>query len=148
MHDKQSPNYRLPAGAALLVAMLAQGPGYARTPELTLPDGGYDGPLELVVNRPVLNVFLGDRGPYTFVLDLGASLSVIDAQLAKELDLEVVGVQEAGVPGVSSVTHDLVQAQGLRFGSVEIGPTRLMTLDLEGMSMGHLRRGHEHPCLP
>ena len=136
MPDSRLARHKLPAAALLLVAIGVSGPGHAESPKLTLPEGGHEGPLELVVNRPVLNVFLGDRGPYTFVLDLGASLSVIDSDLAKELGLEVVGEQEAGVPGVSSVTRDLVQAPGLRFDDVEIGPTQLMTLDIARMSMG------------
>jgi hypothetical protein len=55
-------------------------------------------PLELVKNRPVLDVTIEGKGPFPFVLDTGAGGTVIDRELAEELELPVTGETRVGDP--------------------------------------------------
>lgn len=52
--------------------------------------------------RPTVEVYFGDKGPFTFILDTGAEGIVIDETLAKNLGLTVVGMTRMGAPGAEN----------------------------------------------
>jgi aspartyl protease len=54
----------------------------------------------------IVDLAINGNGPYPFALDTGASLSLIDLQLARQLDLPVAGPPEeiTGVGGAQRVT--------------------------------------------
>ena len=54
--------------------------------------------MEIAGGRPVVMVTLNGHGPYRFILDTGAMISVIDASLAHELELPIVGETELASP--------------------------------------------------
>src|SRR5205814_272541 len=55
-------------------------------------------PLDVKSGRPVVDVLINGKGPYRFIVDTGASHSVIDSALAKELGLPVLGETHMGDP--------------------------------------------------
>jgi predicted methyltransferase len=67
------------------------------------PTEGVEIPLAMVAGRPQVDVLIDGKGPYPFVLDTGASLNLIDAGVARELGLEVIGQREIGAPGFVAV---------------------------------------------
>jgi hypothetical protein len=78
----------------------------------------------------LVDVFLRGEGPYTFVLDTGASLSAVNRPIVEHLDLPdagagglAIGIIEAGFAG-------LVQVDQWRMGGVDLEPGRLVVLDL------------------
>jgi hypothetical protein len=56
-------------------------------------------PMDLTLNRPVIEIFINQSGPYQFIFDTGASGHVIDQDLASRLDLKETGKVEIGAPG-------------------------------------------------
>lgn len=89
--------------------------------------------------RPMIDLRVDGRGPYRFVVDTGAGLSVIDAGIAEELGLEVVGTQELRSPGASeTIQGQRVQAGRLEAGGLRIDNPVLATMDLAGFSAGTL----------
>ncbi|MEV4477733.1 retropepsin-like aspartic protease [Nonomuraea sp. NPDC049504] len=75
-------------------------------------------------------VHINGKGPYRFLLDTGASISTIDEQLAKRLNLTFTG-ETADVEGVASrTTAELVRVQQWKVGTVALDPARMAALDL------------------
>jgi hypothetical protein len=60
-----------------------------------VPSGGVTLPMQDVGGRPVVEVRINGKGPYRFIFDTGASITVIDSDLKDELKLPVA-------PGVSA----------------------------------------------
>jgi hypothetical protein len=79
-------------------------------------------------------VTLNGHGPYRFILDTGAMISVIDASLAHELELPIVGETElaspaGGTPVTSSVLNiDEVQLDAAVFNNVQTAEMDLRSL--------------------
>jgi hypothetical protein len=55
-------------------------------------------PMEIVKGRPVIEVSIGGKGPFKFVLDTGASGTVLGSELVKELALPESGEVRMGDP--------------------------------------------------
>ncbi|WP_282699827.1 retropepsin-like aspartic protease [Streptomyces sp. CC219B] len=70
------------------------------------------------------------EGPYTFVLDTGASASVVDDDLARELDLARTGERRpvSGVVGTGRVP--VVEVPDWRMGRVSLAAADLAVIDL------------------
>jgi len=56
-------------------------------------------PLTDYGGRPVVAVTIDDHGPFPFILDTGAQVTVIDLALAEELGLPQTGSMPLGAPG-------------------------------------------------
>ncbi len=61
-------------------------------------------PMDLSLNRPVIELLIYNKGPYKFIFDTGASGSVIDKELATTLELKETGKIEVGTPGSKSTS--------------------------------------------
>jgi predicted aspartyl protease len=110
-------------------------------PEVPQPAEGHTVPLELTQAAldgvlAVVPVTIAGEGPYSFVLDTGATSSTIDASLASELGLEETGLEGdvAGVTGQAVGTA--VAVESWQLGDVELGAQELISLDLGGVDGG------------
>lgn len=84
--------------------------------------------------RIVVDVMVGGRGPYPFVLDTGASVTILDRNLVAELGLGATG-EEVTVHGVTaSATAPVFQALPISIGGEDLSPPWVVALDLS-----HLR---------
>ena len=125
---------------------VATSPGLALAGSLEdLPDPGLtelDTPtvrieMNLESGRPMIELRVNGEGPFQFVVDTGAGLSVIDEGIAKKLGLEVVGKQVLQSPGASvDIEGERVQAGRLEVGELRIEKPVLATMDLVGFSAG------------
>lgn len=86
-------------------------------------DDGAGGRLLLVP------VHIADSGPYQFVLDTGASRSIIDSQIVEELELETG--RSARARSVSSEFRgETVEIEAWRVGDVELQGRTIVAADL------------------
>ncbi|HKN94145.1 MAG TPA: retropepsin-like aspartic protease [Thermoleophilaceae bacterium] len=75
-------------------------------------------------------IYINGRGPYPFALDTGASQSLIDRSLARDLGLRTLGPSEPlhGVTGGSR--GQMVQVKNWRAGKVRLHADRIAALKL------------------
>jgi len=82
-------------------------------------------PFELIQNRPFLNVMVNGKGPLRFVIDTGASLSVISDKAAQKLGIKPVArggmARAVGGSGTFAIVYGLLD-------SFEIGPVKVETV--------------------
>lgn len=75
-------------------------------------------------------VFFGDAGPFQFILDTGASRTVVEPGLVDELGLSR-GSDAAGTGiGGAEFNASTVEVEGWRVGDVELQPRTIVTTDL------------------
>jgi predicted aspartyl protease len=76
-------------------------------------------PFKLQANKIYIETMINGKGPYPFIFDTGASVTVFDKSLSDELDLEVVGQSEIGDPsGSQQLPVDLVMIDELQVGGL------------------------------
>lgn len=93
--------------------------------------------MEVSSGRPMIQLEVNGQGPYRFVVDTGAGLSVIDDGIATELGLEVVGSQQLQSPGSPGrIQGRRVRAARLETGPLTIERPTLATMDLAAYSAG------------
>ena len=80
----------------------------------------------------LVSVTIQDQGPFTLVLDTGASRTVIDRQLADRLQLEGVAATPVGTGISGAVELTIVRVSRWRMGDVELPGTLLAAIDLSG----------------
>jgi hypothetical protein len=56
-------------------------------------------PMDLNLNRPVIELFINQNGPYQFIFDTGAGGNIIDQDLVSDLGLKETGKVDIGAPG-------------------------------------------------
>lgn len=95
-------------------------PGPPPLPEaVEVPPSGATLPLLDFGGRPVVDILINGKGPYRFIVDTGARLSVIDATLNDELELPAAeGVRAASVGGRPGPV--IVSVRELRAGAVAL----------------------------
>jgi len=69
-------------------------------------------------------VFIEGKGPYDFILDTGASVSLLSSELARSLGVVVTGTEE-GMGAAGTVTLELG-----RIGSLSVGDTELHDVEV------------------
>jgi predicted aspartyl protease len=112
--------------------------------EADLPDSGeltFEGkqvvlPLTSSHGHPQVTVDLGDGEEYTFIVDTGASVNVLDTGVAKRLGFEVTGQMEIGAPGGAQVPGDIVMVPLAHVGGAEIRNAEFVTFGVSEFSMG------------
>ncbi len=82
----------------------------------------------------LLSITIQDQGPFTFVLDTGASRSVIDRKLADQLQLETVPAipVASGISGTVQAT--VVRVSKWSAGDTPLPETVMAAIDLSGSS--------------
>lgn len=84
-------------------------------------------PMDLGAIIPVVEVMVGDRGPYRFAIDTGAQgHGRIAAALAQELGLQVVGEARTPAPGGAVATRSIYGAGSLTLGGVTFRDVNLL----------------------
>jgi predicted aspartyl protease len=86
-------------------------------------------PLKTFGGRPVVAVTINDRGPYEFILDSGAAVTMIDAKLATELGLTVSGTMEAGSPLGPPATFEVTQLDRVGVGPLALAEQKALLFD-------------------
>ncbi len=96
-------------------------------------------PFNLIQNRPFVKVMINGKGPFNFVVDTGASLSVISDKTAQRLGIRPVArggmARAVGGSGSFPIIYGLID-------SLEIGPTKVETVPV------YIRTVHSSPDLP
>src|SRR5260370_1090191 len=82
-----------------------------------LPAGGSSVPMGDLGGRPIVDVNINGKGPYRFILDTGASMTVISDDLKDELALPA-GASNAHTPDGASAS--LVRIDSLRVGDAAL----------------------------
>lgn len=85
-------------------------------------------------------VSFGDAGPFQFVLDTGASRTVIDPGLVEELGLPT-GSQARGRGVVTEFEGALVDVETWRIGDIELEPRTIVAAELPAAPQGPQFRG-------
>jgi hypothetical protein len=121
--------------AVALAALLAAGCGgstKAQTSEV--PKGSLFVAIKVLKQGKqvlaVVPVKIDGHGPYAFALDTGASTSLVDSQVAKELRVRTTGTKQriAGVASVSRVASIKVKAWSV--GGVKLPSTTIVEANL------------------
>jgi predicted aspartyl protease len=80
----------------------------------------------------LLPVHVNGRGPFDFILDTGAGTSLLTPELAKQLDVKIVGSKEGQSAG-GKVAVSLAKA-----GSLAVGDARIDDVDLGIVDLAHV----------
>jgi len=128
--------WRLALLAVALVAAAGCRRGAVEQPGAPPSEAGGQTVSLLVLQGPggstlaLVPVFIGGQGPFAFALDTGASHSVIDKDLAEQLDLPATGpaVEMTGV--VTTTEAHQVRVGTWRVGDVELPGRTLVALTL------------------
>ena len=104
-----------------------------------VPSGGVTLPMQDVGGRPVVEVRINGKGPYRFIFDTGASITVIDAELKDELKLPVAPGVKAAAPG-HGPTPAIVSVDAL-----SVGGATLKGVTAALMPLGSLFTGDQRP---
>lgn len=124
------------AVVALALGLTACGQHGMPKPEGMLLDGVATVPMESVEGRLVISAMLNGRGPYKFIVDSGAAVSLLAAPLAVELGLPVTGRMDVGSPGSSTSKPATLN----RVDSLEIGELRVKGVTFLGMDLSALQQ--------
>jgi hypothetical protein len=96
---------------AILGAQEDPAPGAEK---IEVPEGGTNAPMGSLGGRPLVDLMIDGKGPYRFILDTGASLTVIGEDLKKELALTPVAGTHAAAPGGGAA--EVVKLANVRIG--------------------------------
>jgi len=96
-------------------------------------------PFELSGNLILLQTTVNDSAPLWFILDTGATDSVIDSQLAKTLSLKVIG-RTLGTGGAGTATALIFRGTTLKLRNVEAVNLTLYGFPLDSLSAPFGRR--------
>lgn len=82
----------------------------------------------------LLPVQVNDRGPFDFILDTGAGTSLLSSDLAKQLEVEILGSKEGQSAG-GKVSVSLAKVN-----SLAIGETKLVDVDVGIVDLGPIAK--------
>ncbi len=107
----------------------------------SLADVQFDGDsvvmeLDMSSGYPMVNVVLDHKRKANFVVDTGASISVIDPGIAKKLGLVSVGRQNVGPPGMKGEETDIVRLDHLSAGALTVRQADLAVVDIVELTQG------------
>lgn len=90
---------------------------------------------------PFVGVCINGKGPYWFVLDTGASTSVVTTQLAAALDLAPVGSAPAPVAIGCVLADSRVAIRNWSLGSIPLSPQDVLSAEIPGFGLGSAPAG-------
>src|SRR5438552_11055919 len=80
----------------------------------------------------LLPVQVNDRGPFDFILDTGAGTSLLSSDLAKQLEVKVIGSKQGhsagGKVSVSLAKVDFLSVGGIKLSDVDVGVVDLANI--------------------
>src|SRR5438067_13532743 len=80
----------------------------------------------------LLPVHINDRGPFDFILDTGAGTSLLSSELAKQLEVKVIGSKQGhsagGKVSVSLAKVDFLSVGGIKLSDVDVGVVDLANI--------------------
>lgn len=107
--------------------------GFPPAEKVTL-DAPAAAPMEFIAGRLVVSAKINGRGPYKFILDSGAQVSLFAAPFGRELGLAVTGEMPVGSPG--SPTPQLgrvMQVERLEVGTLMAEKFSVLEMDLASL---------------
>lgn len=94
-------------------------------------------PAARLAHLVTISIGIDGSGPYTFVVDTGAGVTVLSSSLAKALDLPVVGTSKVGSPmGDAPSLADSLQIEALTFGTMTVRNVPAVSMDLDAVFGG------------
>jgi hypothetical protein len=119
---------------AAAVLVLAGCGGASSSPTPRVPLGPFDVALKVVKHGnqviALVPVTINGHGPYTFALDTGASQSLVDSQVARELRVKKTGATHPGA-GITNVTKvHPIEVRNWRVGKVKLPATTVVEANL------------------
>ena len=96
-------------------------------------------PIQIEQNLVIAQVRVGTSPPLAFLVDTGASATVIDAARVPELGL-AAGSKGAGTAQGGEIETEMIEGAVLRVGGAELRPARVAAIDLSGLAAGFGRR--------
>ncbi len=88
-------------------------------------------PVDLHSTHIFLDVMVNGKGPYTFALDTGAPVSVVDSRIAAETKLKLAGEIPVGGTGEETRTANLAIDVNLEMPGVVLAKQQIVSLSLE-----------------
>ena len=105
-------------------------------PRIELSSDGASVPMKLFGRRPVVDLTINGKGPYEFILDTGADVTMIDSALAKELAL----------PAADANVEDLEPSErAVRIDNAALGDARMLGLVAGTAPLGSFFRQENPP---
>jgi hypothetical protein len=98
-----------------------------------VPAAGLTLPMQDAGGRPVVDVRINGKGPYRFIFDTGASLTVIDAELKETLALHPVPGMRAAAPGHGGPAPTIASVESLAVGSATLRGATVALMPLGGL---------------
>lgn len=129
------------ASAMATSALAATESGPTPLPEKSiLRSGRVVLPLDADAPRPTIQAKINGKGPFLFVLDTGAQGFVIYADLAKELELPVVGKDTMGdLSSPDAIEVDQVRIESIDIDQVSLSGVTAISWDPPGPMKNHLK---------
>jgi len=124
---------------ALSILSISSGCTIPGAPEFGAPGGTSPGEVHFELARPndaaiLVPVKINGQGPYTFVLDTGATFTCIDQKLANELKLPEWQGLGVGIIGPTGGNIRLVTLDTLEVGTVKASDLKACTIDFKQMN--------------
>jgi predicted aspartyl protease len=126
---ERAPRRRRRRPRLMLLALLLS-PTVACARAVGHPDAVLTLPLRTFAGRPVVAITIDSHGPYDFILDSGAAVTLVDTSLAKEIGLRVSGTMETGSPLGAPATLEVTQIAKVFVGSLDLGGQKALLFDL------------------
>jgi hypothetical protein len=106
----------------------------APTSVVTLPKEGATVPMNSDGGRPIIEVRINGSGPYRFMLDTGATMTLLDPEVARALSLSPATTQSAAAAAMDRAPM-MVKARELRIGAATVTNCNLAVMPMR-MSRG------------
>jgi len=90
-------------------------------------------PLEDWRGKPIVDLTIQGEGPFRFILDSGADVTVIDHGLAGRFEFKQLGQTEIGSPLGGTVPATRLQLSDVHLGSIDLGTVEALDIDLAGV---------------
>jgi hypothetical protein len=87
-------------------------------------------PMHLLGTAPIVEAMVNGKGPFRFLLDTGAEVTLVTPSLARELGLPSLGETSVGSPGGPPVAAQSIRLERLEIGSAKLHGVPGLSLDL------------------
>lgn len=120
-------NQRIPCFAASALVFLT---GCVRVGTAEAPTAAVAASFPLQGAHPTIELRIDDGGPYSFIVDTGATQSVVDSTFAATLALEVTGTREIASPLGEPVLRPTVRLANAVAGAITLPDIEATSFDL------------------